>query len=226
MARLQDRDPLKAGGRAGHGKEVEDLIDAAQVGPRRDPAAWRAMALISEANSSHSPPSGRVPGPVKRADAEAIAGQHHLAAAAVPQGQGELAVQMFEHAFLMIFPEMRNQLGVAVGGEAMAPAFEHLLGFGIIEELAVEDDGDGAILVADRLLAVGEADDAEPAIGQAEARLVEVAVIVRAAMDDGVGHAFEKSGRHPASTRQIDRPGNATHAILLRAVYRLALQER
>ena len=43
------------------------------------------------------------------------------------------------------------------------------LALGIVEQLAVEDDGDGAVLVEDRLLAVGEADDGEAAVGEAEA---------------------------------------------------------
>ena len=68
---------------------------------------------------------------------------------------------------------------------------------GVVEQLAVEDDGDGAVLVADRLPAVGQADDAQPAVGQRQAGLFEEAVLVGAAVDDGVGHA---PGRRPRGT--------------------------
>ena len=128
-----------------------------------------SRALTSEANSSQSPsaPVCRVQyrGQMPKRSRARITRRRRL----IPQGQGELAVQMLEHAFLMVFPEMRNQLGIAMRGEAVSASFEHLLGFGIIEEFAVEDDLDRAILIADRLLAVGQADDAEPAIGQAHA---------------------------------------------------------
>ena len=75
--------------------------------------------------------------------------------------------------------------------------FELGLHFGIVEELAVEDDDDGAVLVGDRLLAVEEPDDAEPAIGEPDAGLFEIAVLIGPAMDDGVGHA--PSMRGPAN---------------------------
>ena len=72
----------------------------------------------------------------------------------------------------MVFPQVRDQLGVAVRAEAVAAAFQAGRVFGVVEQLAVEDDGDGAVLVGDRLPAVGQADDAEPAGGEADAGLL------------------------------------------------------
>ena len=100
-----------------------------------------------------------MPRPVERADAEAIAGQQQLLLAFVPQRDGELAAQLLEDAFAVIFIKMRDQFGVAMGAEVVPLRFELGLDFGIIEQFAVEDDGDGAVFIGDRLLAVREADD-------------------------------------------------------------------
>ena len=59
---------------------------------------------------------------------------------------------------------------------------------GVLEQLAVEDDREAAVLVADRLAAVGEADDAEPAGGEGYAGREQVAVLVRPAVPQGLGH--------------------------------------
>ena len=102
----------------------------------------------------------------ERTDAEAIAGQDQPSAALVPQGHGELAAQLFEHPLLVVFPEVRDHFRVAVGAKLMAPAFKLGTPLGVVEQFAVEDDGNAAILIADRLPAVGQADDAEAARGQ------------------------------------------------------------
>src|SRR4051812_44917976 len=100
-----------------------------------------------------------------------------------------------------------------MGGEAMAFGFESGLDFGVVEELAVEDDDDGAVLVGDGLPAVREADDAEPSIRQADAGRFEEAVLVRPAVNDGTGHAGEQSRGNRALPRQIDDARDATHAL-------------
>ncbi len=82
---------------------------------------------------------------------------------------------------------------------------------GIIEQLAVEDDRDGAILVADGLPAVGQADDAQPAVGEADAGVLKVAVLIRAAVHDGIGHRDEGSPRKEPVPSQIDRAGDSAH---------------
>ena len=58
---------------------------------------------------------------------------------AVPEGDGELPLEMLEHLFLVIFPEMRNELGIAMGAKAVPLRFELGFNFGIVEEFAVED---------------------------------------------------------------------------------------
>src|SRR5579871_4513104 len=119
---------------------------------------------------------------------------------------------MAEHVFLMIFPEMRDEFRIAMRGKAVSFRFELLLDFEVIEEFAVEDGGDGAIFVVKRLFAVREADDAETAVGEADAGLLEITVLIRAAMNDGVGHALQNAVRHGPVPRQIHNPCDAAHA--------------
>src|SRR5215813_11505772 len=84
---------------------------------------------------------------------------------------------------------MRQEFGVAMAAERVA--LDHQVGahLRIIEQLAVEDDGDAAVLVALGLLAIEQADDAEPAIGELQSGPLEEAVLVRAAMEHGPRHA-------------------------------------
>jgi hypothetical protein len=122
---------------------------------------------------------------------------------------------MLEHLHVMLFPEVRHQLGVAVRGEAMPASFERAPRFRIIEQLAVEDDDDGAVLVGDGLVAVGEADDAETTVGQGHAVALEIALVIGSAMHDGIGHAPDGSGWNDPAAAQIDDAGDPAHAAML-----------
>jgi hypothetical protein len=48
----------------------------------------------------------------------------------------------------------------------------------VVEDLAVEDDPEGLVLVGERLLAGGEIDDREPGVGQAGAAIAVGAELV------------------------------------------------
>src|SRR5262249_50872506 len=55
--------------------------------------------------------------------------------------------------------------------------------------------GDGAVLVEDRLAAVGQADDAGAAAGVGQAGAFGGTVLVGAAVDDGPGHGADRPRR-------------------------------
>jgi hypothetical protein len=57
-----------------------------------------------------------------------------------------------------------------VRGKAVAAFLQRLALFEIVEQLAVENDADGAVFVEDRLPAVGQTDDAQTARCQAKTR--------------------------------------------------------
>ena len=66
----------------------------------------------------------------------------------------------------------------------------------VIEDLAVEDDPEGAILVGDGLLAAAQIDDAEAGVAQADRAIQIDAELVRPAMAD--------HGQHPAQVGLIN----------------------
>ena len=64
-------------------------------------------------------------------------------------------------------------------------AGEQLLAqLGVVVDLAVEDDDDGAVLVGHRLRAAGDVEDREPPVAEADAVADVEAVAVGAAVDD------------------------------------------
>ena len=55
----------------------------------------------------------------------------------------------------MIFPQMRNDFGVAVSDEPMSALPQFCPALNVIKELAIEDNEDVAIFIPHRLLAIG-----------------------------------------------------------------------
>ena len=117
------------------------------------------------------------------------------------QSEGELAAQVFEHALLVLVPEMRQQFRVAVGAEAMSLRFEPVFYLGVVEELTIEDSNDTAIFIGRRLAPVREPDDAEPSVCEANALVLDEAIVVRPPMDQRIGHALEDALWQWLSTR-------------------------
>ena len=66
----------------------------------------------------------------------------------------------------MIFPQMGNDLSVAVRDELVSTRPELLSLLDVIKQFAVENYGDAAFLVEDRLLPIGQADNAQPACSE------------------------------------------------------------
>ena len=99
----------------------------------------------------------------ERTDADPVSCQHQDVLFRVPEAEGELAADMLEHAVAVLFPQVRQQLRVAVRAEAVAAGFEVGTHLGVLEQFAVVHDCDGTVLVGDRLPAVCQADDAQAA---------------------------------------------------------------
>ena len=106
--------PFKAGDRAGHGGESEDVIDPAQVRPGGDhPGGQQRLDL----GGKEQPVA--LPAPVERGDAEAVAREQELAPALIPEREGKLPAQLLEHALLIFLPQVREDLRVAVRDQPM-----------------------------------------------------------------------------------------------------------
>ena len=95
---------------------------------------------------------------------------------------------------------MRNDFRVAVGVQAMAARRQFCALFWVVEQLAIEDHEYILVLITNRLLAIREADHAEPPGGQCQSGPVQEACFIRAAMDQGLRHPLHHSlGHRPSS---------------------------
>src|SRR5690606_31415786 len=94
-------------------------------------------------------------------DAEAVPGEHELLTPPVVEREGELAVQALEQPLAPLLPAVHEHLGVRARAEAVAGPLELLTELDVVEDLAVEDDQEGAVLVAEGLRAAGQVDDAQ-----------------------------------------------------------------
>ena len=187
----EEVDAFEAGDGAGHGGEGEDLIEATAVWLGGDVSGGEEAFYFG---GEEEPVA--LPGPVEGGDAEAISGEGDLVARLVKESDGELAAELAEDVLATFLPEVGDEFGVAMGDEVVAALEEFGALLAIVEEFAIEDDGDGAVFVCDGLLAIGEVDDAETAGGEGEAGAMEEAFFVEAAMNEGASHAFDDAIRH------------------------------
>src|SRR5690606_5830159 len=127
-------------------------------------------------------------GVVERLDAEPVAGQEQPAPRPVPQREGEHPPQPVDAAVAVVLVEVRHDLGVALGAQAVAGAPERLGRLAVVVDLAVEDERHAAVLVRHRLPAAGEVDDRQAVHAHHDRPLGEGAAVVGPAVDDGVEH--------------------------------------
>jgi hypothetical protein len=90
----------------------------------------------------------------------------------------------------------------------------------MVKQLAIEDHDDIPILISHRLLAIREADNAQPARGQRDARLEKEALFVRAAMHYGTRHSPHDFVRHGSLLSEINNACDAAHENFLYFVRR------
>jgi hypothetical protein len=128
-------------------------------------------------------------GVVERFDADAVAGQPESAAVEVPDREGEHALESLDAVGAPFLVAVHDDFGVGVAAEHVAPAQQFLADGLEVVDLAVEDDLDVAVLVGHGLAAVfGEVDDAQSAVAEGDMVVAVVAVLIRAAVPDGIGH--------------------------------------
>ena len=184
MAWGQELDAFEAGDGAWERGESEDMIEAASVWASGDHAGGEEGF---DFGGEEEPIA--LAGPVDRADSEAIAGEKERAGGFVPEGDGKLSAEAFEHPELVFFPEVGNDFGIAEFFEVMPAFFEIAALFEMIEKFTIKDHRDTGGFVGHGLLAIGEADDAQSAGREPEALAEKVAFFVGAAMPDCRGHS-------------------------------------
>src|SRR6266513_3204925 len=150
MAGREKLDTFETSSRTGHGRKSENMIDPPRIRPRRNHG--RCEQAFNFGCEKKPVP---LPRPEKRRDAETIASELELASSLVPQCDGELPSQSLPHFLAIIFPQMGDDLSVAVCDELVSARPELLSSLDVIKQFAVENYGDAAVFVEDRLLPIG-----------------------------------------------------------------------
>src|SRR5690349_2429682 len=131
MARRQKLNPFETGPRSGEGGKGKDVIEALAIRPRWDHAGGEEPFYF---RSEKKPVA--LPTPIERRDAKTIATEVKLALSFVPQRNRELPVQFSPRCFALLLPGMGDDLGIAMGEEAMTPAGELFAALDVVEEFA------------------------------------------------------------------------------------------
>jgi hypothetical protein len=110
-----------------------------------------------------------------------------------------LAIQVLDAVFPFFLVEMKDNLGVGLGGELVSLSEEIFSQFEVVKDLAIEGDPERGILVAHRLVAASEINNTEPGVRQTNAVLQMESYIVRAAVRKHPHHPVEgfPSDRRP-----------------------------
>ena len=140
----------------------------------------------------------------ERLDPERVARQHEPPAAHVPQRQGEHPAQPFDERRPALLVEVHEHLDVRAGAERMAAALQLTTQRAMVVELAVADHEHRAVLVGQRLIAVGGVDQREPADRQPGDVVEVVPGAVRPAVRERGGHRGQLGGA-PAARRPAGR---------------------
>ena len=113
--------------------------------------------------------------------------------------EGEHAAQRLDHRRAAVGVELQQHLGVGVGAEAVALGLELRLQLAVIVDLAVEGDGERAVGAVHRLrAALGQIDDREPPVGEADPP------VGREPVAAAVGPARRHAGVHARELTPVD----------------------
>src|SRR5882762_5048699 len=111
---------------------------------------------------------------------------------------------------------MGDDLGVAVCDELVSARLELLSSLDVIKQFAVENYGDAAVFVEDRLLPISQSDNAQPPCSQGESGTNQKAFFVGATMQQRPSHSLNSPFGYATLSREIDHTCDAAHdAIVL-----------
>jgi len=170
-------------------RQGEVVVQGLTVDLAVDPGREQALQLGPEEEAAP------VVGPVERLDAEPIASDEESAAGRVPDGEREHAAELLGTARAELLVEMDDRFGVRVGAEAVPAGFEVPPQLLEVVDLAVLDDGDGAVLVEHGLMTARHVDDREAAHAHREGAVDQEALVVRSAVHHDVAHRLEHMPR-------------------------------
>ncbi len=109
------------------------------------------------------------PGDVHRLFAEAVPGEEEFALSAIPEGEGEHAVEALEAVRAPLLVGAKDGLRIARGAEDVAEVPQLLPELDVVVDLAIEDEAEVREVVDERLIGSGgEVDDGEAGVAEAD----------------------------------------------------------
>ena len=197
--------PVEEGARGGYVAEV-------QVGGDRLGIEASRHRGIGEQRLDLAPehePAARAP-VVERLLSHPVAAEDEPRPALVPDGEGEHAVEAAgELGGWKVLGQVRDDLGIAARTELVPAPQELLPELAEVVDLAVEDDGNGPVLVRDRRIAGDQIDDRQPVLPDHPLAADEGSPCVRPPVLDrgelGIDHRAEIPGAG------LDDPADAAH---------------
>src|SRR5207244_2408078 len=112
---------------------------------------------------------------------------------------------------------MNDRLGVGTGPELMTASLQLLSQLEVVVDLTVQDRMHPSRLVRDRLMSVGDVDDAEPACSERDALFDDAARVIGAAMDDRVRHALDDPMQLRSLKALVDDSGDSAHCLVVQS---------
>jgi hypothetical protein len=149
--------------------------------------------------------------PVQRLDPVSIAGDEERALVAIPDGEGEHAVEALDAARAPLAVGEQHDLGVGVRAKRVAARDQLVAQLAEVVEFAVVDDRQAPVLGTHRLVTGGrDVDHRQAPAGEADGTVDVRAVVVGATMDDRLAHELQDALVGEAVRAREDR-GNAAH---------------
>jgi len=103
---------------------------------------------------------------MQRTNPHAVAGQEQFLPAAIPDGQGELAVAPCQTLGAFLLVQVQQNLRIRCRVKAMALLDQSLFQLRVVEDLPVPDDPERLVFIVDRLTPARQVDDAQPHMPQ------------------------------------------------------------
>jgi hypothetical protein len=114
----------------------------------------------------------------------------------------------------VLFIKVNDGLGVTIRGVTMTAGLQLLPQSRVVVDFTIEDDPDGAILIADGLMSSGQIDDAETAHAEPNATLGVNPIVIGTAMHHRVAHPSKKFGLQLCARRKLHNATDSAHLLL------------
>ena len=148
---------------------------------------------------------------IKRLLARPVARQKQSLGAIVPEGDGEHPVQLAQAVRALLLVKVDDGFAVGMRLEMVAAFQQPLAQLAIVINFAVENQGDVAGFVGERLVTGFQINNAQPPDGQRDVGQLKFAAAVRPAMKDAGCHRVDALTVRQRLKLQIEDSANSTH---------------